>query len=589
MQGPGETWGSKFFKLIFVYNKGKTYDKTKEGKVMLRVNKFLAIVLLFFAFNIASCGGGGGGEGTPPPITNESASGIWEGTFFSNVTKHTHQVIGIITETGEARFIVDSRGQYSGNINVSGDVVTGTLRAYAPIGYIFPDGSIVGNVSVTGKVKTKVSLSVTYAGVGDSGSFTLIYNSRYERDSSLALISGTWAMSDAGYILTFTVNDNGTFTGSDSDGCVYNGTVSIINADYNAYRMNLVVSSCGIFNGSYSGLATVSDYASPSDTLIFGVSNQNLSVTGALRNRLKRLIGITELHPMNEARTLFGAARADGKIYAFGGVRADGYGFSGVECYDSNTDSWINLQSMPGPKGWHRAVTAPDGKIYLFGGSNNGSPSKDVWAYNPVTNSWNTSIPQMPVEERDTVAVLGNDGIIYLFGGYWNYSTVQAYNPSTKTWKMKSSMPTGRWAAAGALGPDGKIYIVGGGCPGQPDWCVYNTLEVYDPVTDSWKTKTPMPTARNYLGAAFGADGILYAIGGEIYGGGRTGIVYSVIEAYDPLTDTWEVAGNLPHELTLISGSVVTDNSGNIHILGGNTQHETINLHYLLTINPPKR
>lgn len=296
--------------------------------------------------------------------------------------------------------------------------------------------------------------------------------------------------------------------------------------------------------------------------------------------------GITELKPMNEARGNFGTAKgADGKIYVFGGgggTYPPGV-ISSVECYDPNTDTWAYKQSLPTARAWQRAATAQDGKIYLFGGSNNSWPSTDVWAYDPVTNTWDTSIPRMPGEERDTVAVTGTDGIIYLFGGYWNYNTVQAFNPSTKTWQIKSPMPTGRWAAAGALGPDGKIYIVGGGYPGQPDYGVYNTLEVYDPVTDSWETKSPMPTARNYLGAAFGGDGKLYVVGGEVYGAGRTGIVYDVIEAYDPLTDTWETAGHLPLKLTQLSGSVVADNLGNIHCLGGNTLSEVKNTHYLLT------
>jgi N-acetylneuraminic acid mutarotase len=310
-----------------------------------------------------------------------------------------------------------------------------------------------------------------------------------------------------------------------------------------------------------------------------------------LTNAHADLMGITTLQPMNETRWLFGAAKgADGKIYVFGGVKDNGYGFSAVECYDPKTNSWTYRQAMPGPNGWQRAVTALDGKIYLFGGSTDALPSKDVWAYDPVANTWDTSMPQMPVEERDTVAVLGTDGIIYLFGGYGNYNAVQAFNPSTKTWQLKTPMPTGRWAAAGALGPDGKIYIVGGGYPGQPDYGVYNTLEVYDPATDSWATKSPMPTARNYLGAAFGADGKLYAFGGEVYGAGRTGIMYDVIEAYNPLTDTWETAGHLPSKLSALAA--VSDNLGNIHCVGGYSISGVIgapptNLHYLLTTSVP--
>lgn len=301
-------------------------------------------------------------------------------------------------------------------------------------------------------------------------------------------------------------------------------------------------------------------------------------------------VGITVLQPMNQSRSLFAAAKGkNGHIYVFGGSDGapltTGSILSSFESYDPITGVWSNLQAMPGPKAWEKAATAPDGTIYLFGGSTDSSPSTDVWAYNPVSKTWNTSLPKMPVAERDTVAVTGRNGIIYLFGGYSNYNVAQAFNPRTKTWQLKAPMPTGRWAAAGALGPDGKIYIVGGGAPGEPDYGVYNTLEVYDPVTDTWATKSSMPTARNYLAAAFGRDGKLYAIGGEVYGAGRTGIIYNVIEAYDPSTDTWENAGNLPQELSALSA--VTDNQGNIHVLGGYNLYESFNTQYKLFTGAP--
>lgn len=279
------------------------------------------------------------------------------------------------------------------------------------------------------------------------------------------------------------------------------------------------------------------------------------------------LLGVTELKPMQETRQYFGAAKdAHGKILVFGGEHQAENLTNTVESYSMNK-KWTYLQSMPGQKAWERATAGLDGKVYLFGGSTDSYPSTDVWAYDPVTNSWDTSMPSMPVEERDTVAVTAKDGVIYLFGGYWNYNTVQAFDPATKKWQIKSPMPTGRWAAAGALGPNGKIYVVGGGYPGEPDYGVYNTLEAYDPKTDTWETKSPMPTARNLLGAAFGRDGLLYAIGGEVYGAGRTGIIYDVIEAYNPHTDKWKVAGHLPVELSGVS--VVADNDGNVHVLGG--------------------
>jgi len=276
-------------------------------------------------------------------------------------------------------------------------------------------------------------------------------------------------------------------------------------------------------------------------------------------------LNILQLQPMNDARIGFGAAMGiDGKIYVFGGGTSGGI-LASVECYDPATDTWSYLASMPGPRAWLRAATAPDGTIYTFGGSTDSWPSTEVWAYDPDTDTWNTSVPPMPTERRDVVAVTGVDGLIYVFGGHWNYNTVEAFDPVNETWHTKSPMPTGRWAAAGALGPDGKIYIAGGGISGHGDGSL-DSLEVYDPATDSWETKSPMLTGSVYLGAAFGSDGKFYAIGGELYGSGRTGVVYDLIQRYDPLTDSWEIAGNL--EVGLSGPSAISD-AGGIYILGG--------------------
>ena len=64
--------------------------------------------------------------------------------------------------------------------------------------------------------------------------------------------------------------------------------------------------------------------------------------------------------------------------------------------------------------------------------------------------------------------------------------------------------------ASTATAINGKIYVIGG-C----DWSTYlSTNEEYDPVLDTWVTKTEMPTNRSWHAAAAVNDKI-YVIGGE--------------------------------------------------------------------------
>ena len=258
------------------------------NKGRLIQNVFVAVLIFSIAIFLINCGGGDGdgavadgGDGGGG-VANESIAGIWEGTFISEVTSQVYEVIGIISENRETRFISDWGGQYSGTVNISGNNVSGILRAYAPVGFTFPDGSSVGDVSMTGNFQEKVLINGTYTGVGDRGSFTLTYNALYERDSSLDLLSGIWTESDSGYTLNVNIDTNGSLLGNDSEGCVFTGSVSIINSDYNAYRVSFTASSCGIYNGTYNGLASLYDTSEINDTLVYGVSNVNFSIVGSL-------------------------------------------------------------------------------------------------------------------------------------------------------------------------------------------------------------------------------------------------------------------------------------------------------------------
>ncbi len=71
-------------------------------------------------------------------------------------------------------------------------------------------------------------------------------------------------------------------------------------------------------------------------------------------------------------------------------------------------------------------------------------------------------------------------------------------------------MPTARWGAAGSV-MDGKLYVAGG-------WTGYTpapSLELYDPVANTWAARADMPTARGGAGAGV-VNGVLYVLGGRV-------------------------------------------------------------------------
>jgi N-acetylneuraminic acid mutarotase len=111
------------------------------------------------------------------------------------------------------------------------------------------------------------------------------------------------------------------------------------------------------------------------------------------------------------------------------------------------------------------------------------------------------------------------------------------------------------------------IYLVGG--DHGFDWCEPGTpiLDVYDPSTNSWTGRAPMPTPRNGLMAAQ-VHGQLFALGGcgagTISANSVPGL--SINERYDPETDQWADAAPLPYG---VAGGSAVVLDGKILVVGG--------------------
>jgi len=146
-------------------------------------------------------------------------------------------------------------------------------------------------------------------------------------------------------------------------------------------------------------------------------------------------------------------------------------------------------------------------------------------------------------------AIGGRDGSLAAL------NTLEAYDPATNSWTTLTSMPTARmFAAAAVIG--GVIYVVGGndGLGGTLD-----TLEAYDPATDSWSSLSSMPPARyNLAASAYG--GLLFAIGGSDTSD------RAEVEAYDPGTDTWAAKSPLLAATEAPAASTV---GTSIYVIGG--------------------
>jgi N-acetylneuraminic acid mutarotase len=247
----------------------------------------------------------------------------------------------------------------------------------------------------------------------------------------------------------------------------------------------------------------------------------------------------------------------DGKIYAIGGAAGSSSSyssletFSTVEEYDPMTDTWTSKSPMPKSRGFHSANVV-DGKIYIIGGSHDSGPDRNhvrtVEEYDPATDTW-TQMGDMP---RGMGAGFSSvfDGKIYAFGGYGGARRVDEYDPATDTWTSKSDMPTGRNAFTTST-LDSKIYVIGGYVvPTLPGYPGLITVDIYDPATDTWDKATDMPTGR-FGPRSSVVDGKIYVIGGMVK---WITTASRIIEEYDPskdLTGVERIDSKLPKQFDL--------------------------------------
>ncbi len=134
----------------------------------------------------------------------------------------------------------------------------------------------------------------------------------------------------------------------------------------------------------------------------------------------------------------------------------------------------------------------------------------------------------------------------------WLMFVSTAWTQNGYTWQLGAQMPEGRQElATGAL--NGKMYVLGGYEPGANSTA---TVQVYNPTTDTWTFAHDLPYPVNHNAAAV-AGGKLYSFGA---GAGETFV-------YDPNSDSWSgrASSHYVHSFTAAVG-VIDDK---IYVAGG--------------------
>lgn len=272
--------------------------------------------------------------------------------------------------------------------------------------------------------------------------------------------------------------------------------------------------------------------------------------------------------PMPTRRSGASAGVLEGKLYVVGGGTE---GWSGphletVEVYDPVTDSWsLGTPLPPGEGKYDPSVETVDGKLYVI----QGYPGyRGIWEYDPETDAWRyASNAYLGGYGFDSFRVHGViDGKIYVVNTMWG--NVYLVDPVTGQWGVINDRYFyARKGQGGVIGK--KIYVAGGT---KFESHIYGPIiatadvDVYDTETDTWTTAAPMLVPRADAEAAV-IDGKLYVIGGVARDSSADPWEPAdSMEVYDPASDTWTLEKGTPTVRVLMAAGAI---DGELLVAGG--------------------
>lgn len=224
----------------------------------------------------------------------------------------------------------------------------------------------------------------------------------------------------------------------------------------------------------------------------------------------------------------------------------DEFGFKRtMYSYDVSQNDWDDELSLGGiaGDGLNRgSAIAFNAAGYGFCGLGTGSVDyfKDLWKYDPITESW-TQVADFEGEaRREAVAFVIND-IAYVGTGQAASGLTNdfySYDQSTNTWTVVASFPgTARRDAVGfAMGGQGYVGTGADASTYTNDfWC-------YFPLTDSWVQKSDFPGTPRHGAVGFGLFPTAFIATGE----DNTFTYKKDTWEYNFFSDTWTQRANFP-------------------------------------------
>ena len=233
------------------------------------------------------------------------------------------------------------------------------------------------------------------------------------------------------------------------------------------------------------------------------------------------------------------------------------------------------VRPMRRPRQAHAAARSADGKVIAVagvrdvradpedGGGIQALGSAEVW--DPDSDVWSDGAWLVPSRYNPSATQLRDGRLLIAGGGTRHVEGVRCDVGGAAGWRRTGDLHHRRAFHAAVMLSDGRVLVAGGQGPdgaarGHLDHEL-DSVEIWDPVSETWSVAAPLRLARVQASAVLLADGRVMVLGGRSYTAPHVST-----ELFDPRTGTWSDTGRTVYARSQPTATVLLD--GRVLVVG---------------------
>ena len=259
----------------------------------------------------------------------------------------------------------------------------------------------------------------------------------------------------------------------------------------------------------------------------------------------------------------------DGRVLLAGGFASGERSLATTELYDPAIYAFRLTGAMNAARSSHTATLLPDGKVLIAGGFD-GSYLRSTEIYDPRTGSFTLS-GEMITARSGHVAVVLQDGRVLIAGGVgdgWTFlRSAELYDPTSGTFSATGAMSVKRESHTATILSDGRVLVAGGHTGRRLDIEIYQSAELYDPMSGTFSSAGMMTLRRHKHDAITLVDGTVLITGGADERDEQG--AYRSAEVYDPARNEFYAVAPMHATRYKHQGTSVLLSDGRVLVAGG--------------------